>query len=295
MIADLEIEYEDSVNYSKTKTLKRSTDASNNFMENGPISINKKILENGIMFSVEAKNDVNIAISKHNPYRDDSWSIILGGWGGTKSVIRESRHGDDVFTDESTKEWNQNMFKSFELKLIGTELYVYHGQGKFLMAAYHFRPSDANYLYIATAWWSSGTWDITFIPDKCDACAANKFTNEPGCNYVADISNRILDGDRSYFIAGSFEECVTLCEEKSNCMAVGYKMSVYQCVLKSNVKSHECGPEISDHSGIKCSEDLKCKGSPSSIIIRHHTAGIEHLSSTNCTQSPMIIAFCYTF
>ena len=33
-------------------------------MENGPISINKKILENGIMFSVEAKNDVNIAISK---------------------------------------------------------------------------------------------------------------------------------------------------------------------------------------------------------------------------------------
>jgi hypothetical protein len=96
--------------------------------------------------------------------------------------------------------------------------------------------------------------------DKCDACAANKFTNEPGCNYVADISNRILDGDRSYFIAGSFEECVTLCEEKSNCMAVGYKMSVYQCFLKSNVKSHECGPEISDHSGIKCSEDLKCKG-----------------------------------
>ena len=70
---------------------------------------------------------------QHNPYRDDSWSIILGGWGGTKSVIRESRHGDDVFTDESTKEWNQNMFKSFELKLIGTELYVYHGQGKFLM------------------------------------------------------------------------------------------------------------------------------------------------------------------
>ena len=97
------------------------------------------------------------------------------------------------------------------------------------------------------------------VEKRCDSCASTKFTNEPNCNYPADIGDRILDGASPFFTAVSFEQCVTLCERKSNCMAVGYKDSVNRCFLKANVNSRECGSAISDHSGIRCSADQECK------------------------------------
>ena len=100
--------------------------------------------------------------------------------------------------------------------------------------------------------------------DRCDSCVSTKFTNEPNCNYPADIDDRILNDGSTFFPANSFEECVTLCEGKPNCMAVGYKDSVNRCFLKENVNSQECGSEISDHSGIRCFEDQECSSAGNS-------------------------------
>jgi hypothetical protein len=44
--------------------LKLKTDLSNNYMENGPILTDRKSIENGVRFSVDADNDVHISISK---------------------------------------------------------------------------------------------------------------------------------------------------------------------------------------------------------------------------------------
>ena len=51
-----------------------------------------------VWFKVEATNDIHISLSKTHPLSIHSWELVLGGWGGTQSVIRSSHQGTNHVT-----------------------------------------------------------------------------------------------------------------------------------------------------------------------------------------------------
>jgi len=58
------------------------------------IDINPIINTDRINFKLKAKNDVHILIEFENS--DDIYEIVLGGWNGTKSVVRNSIQGETI-------------------------------------------------------------------------------------------------------------------------------------------------------------------------------------------------------
>ena len=78
-----------------TKAFK--TENTYNYMVHGPILSNQRNIMEGVKFNVDATHekwpeggtDIHISLSKNNPIdADSSYEIVLGGWGGTQSVIR---------------------------------------------------------------------------------------------------------------------------------------------------------------------------------------------------------------
>ena len=57
-----------------------------------------------VWFSVQAAHDIHISLSATDPITTASWEIVLGGWGGTRSVIRRSHQGDNLVDILHTRE-----------------------------------------------------------------------------------------------------------------------------------------------------------------------------------------------
>ena len=51
-----------------------------------------------VWFSVVAERDIHISVSTTDTAETDSWELVLGGWGGIKSAIRQFR--DDAIIVE---------------------------------------------------------------------------------------------------------------------------------------------------------------------------------------------------
>jgi hypothetical protein len=58
-----------------------------------------------------------------------SWEIVLGGWAGTQSVIRESHQGKNLVTVKHTKNQFKNWIKLFEFKMTGKTIGLYDQKG----------------------------------------------------------------------------------------------------------------------------------------------------------------------
>ena len=67
-----------------------------------------------IFFSVEATNDIAITISQHDQALTSGWEIILGGWAGTKSVIRAYHHAPPlVEVSHTLEQFNEVCLNTF--------------------------------------------------------------------------------------------------------------------------------------------------------------------------------------
>ena len=73
------------------------------YMEQGPLITGRAEIERGVKFSVKAENDIHISLSGINPISENSWEIVLGGWGGLMSVIRSEHQGTHLAEVKHTK------------------------------------------------------------------------------------------------------------------------------------------------------------------------------------------------
>ncbi len=118
---------------------------------------------NSIIFSVKAGNDAHILLSEEAARRvhDDKYAeIVLGGWSGTKSIIRlgnQNAHNTvdtpNILDATSYREfwlsWDHNMVK------VGRGLHV--GQEVFMEKRY---PFNIKHMSVWNGFGSPGAWQI---------------------------------------------------------------------------------------------------------------------------------------
>ena len=51
-----------------------------------------------ISFECEISNDIHIGIAKTPRHKDPKFEIVIGGWRGTKSVIRDRNQGENLIS-----------------------------------------------------------------------------------------------------------------------------------------------------------------------------------------------------
>ena len=140
--------------------------------------------EKSITFSVKANNDAHIGFfnnqeSTGSPrnvqdrYTIDlgaQYEIVLCGWGGTQSVIREEAQGDNHATMDTTGYLDKDDYRQFwasaanGLVRLGAGNDV--GSHTFLTFQDPNDVLDVNWAAVATGWGSEGDW-IVCIPEKC--------------------------------------------------------------------------------------------------------------------------------
>jgi len=159
----------------------------------------------GVKFSVEATNDIHISLSENNQDRLDrnSWEIVLGGWHGTKSVIRSSHQGSNLVTVNHSKEQFLKWQCDFEMKSTGNIIGLYDSEGNAIIEYDHFDAKNFRYMYISTGWGATGTWRINAKLELKPCCSEILLTgafNLPTENY--HIQEGLVHHRQYYLNAG---------------------------------------------------------------------------------------------
>ena len=132
--------------------------------------------DKSITFSVRAHNDAHIGFfetqskghsaSKRGP----QYEIVLSGWGGTQSVIREAAQGENKASLDTTGYINDVDYRQFwasaanGLIRLGSGNVV--GKNTFLLWQDPDAVLDIQWAGVATGWGSDGDW-IVCIPERC--------------------------------------------------------------------------------------------------------------------------------
>eukprot|EP00941_MAST-03F_sp_MAST-3F-sp1_P001215 g1215.t1 len=120
-----------------------------------------------LIFKVQAKNDVHISLGDE----DEKYEIVIGGWGGNKSVIRLRPQGRAVVEDNNGSFLDENMKKDFWIEWDDTFLKVGRGltigSGEFMrIKRIGINIHDA---MISTGWGSEGIWEMCTAAVECKA------------------------------------------------------------------------------------------------------------------------------
>ena len=112
----------------------------------------------------DIQNDAHIALSKDKSHDSQKYEIVLGGWGGTMSVIRDRNQGSRLATYKHTK--------SQFLNWSGT-IKVYFGEGSIIVRSLitdseiirltnsGIHKENLRYMMVSTGWGASGSWVVS--------------------------------------------------------------------------------------------------------------------------------------
>jgi hypothetical protein len=162
--------------------------------------------EKAITFSVKANNDAHIGFfenddaanvgdagdfagTSHGP----QYEIVLSGWGGTQSVIREAAQGENHAVTDTTGYLNPNDFRQFWASAANGLLRI--GAGNIVGFNVFMQWQDPNDFLdvtkaaVATGWGNEGDW-VVCIPEQCsgwfDATVAT-LSAEPGSTSTGPV------------------------------------------------------------------------------------------------------------
>ena len=157
-------------------------------------------------FSVKANNDAHIGFfenddaanvgdagdfagTSHGP----QYEIVLSGWGGTQSVIREAAQGENHAVTDTTGYLNPNDFRQFWASAANGLLRI--GAGNIVGFNVFMQWQDPNDFLdvtkaaVATGWGNEGDW-VVCIPEQCsgwfDATVAT-LSAEPGSTSTGPV------------------------------------------------------------------------------------------------------------
>merc|ERR1712048_776725 len=175
-----------------------STTTAYDYDANGPILTSQRNIMERVKFNVAATNDIRVSLSKVEPIdAGDSWEIVLGGWGGLQSVIRNKHQGTHLaevkHTVKDFLKWQCN----FEMKMTRKTLGLYDPEGNAIIEYDGFDYKDYKFMYISTGWGSTGTWKINanydnFNYDKDPSEALDKLKGRLG-TFLDDNLSRHSD------------------------------------------------------------------------------------------------------
>ena len=120
--------------------------------------------QNYSWFEIDASqinNDAHIGISKFSGHTDPKWEIVLGGWSGTRSVLRDKNGGNELAVSQhGSSFWRQvRDLIVVKVKNGSIEVYAYNE-----LILEHKDPSikvdELKYFLVSTGWGASGTWTI---------------------------------------------------------------------------------------------------------------------------------------
>ena len=118
-----------------------------------------------IAFSIRAKNDAHVALSK---FEDDpsfeTYEIVIGGWNNQKSVIRKCSQCRPM-TSLDGAQLNGSEFRQFWVSWAEARLRLGRGSLPYkneLMSWFDPDPHLVNYMAVSTGWGSNGTWVFNF-------------------------------------------------------------------------------------------------------------------------------------
>lgn len=125
------------------------------------LDINIDLLQS-IVFHVRACNDAHVGLFKSLPSPNIRrfYEIVIGGWGNTKSVIRDRRQGKALVQHDGTL-LNCNVYRQFWISWQGQMLKVGQGKeiNKRIIMEYPMRLYfDVQYVAITTGYGSEGRW-----------------------------------------------------------------------------------------------------------------------------------------
>ena len=141
------------------------------------------LAEKAITFSVKAHNDAHIGFFETNDARNTGdagdfagathgpqYEIVLSGWGGTQSVIREQAQGENHAVTDTTGYLNENDFRQFWASAANGLIRL--GAGNIIGFNVVMQWQDPNaildvqYAAVATGWGNAGDW-VVCLPERC--------------------------------------------------------------------------------------------------------------------------------
>ncbi len=162
---------EDGTNKYSECEIKHTSDAYEYDFFSQPLDPDK-----AITFSVRAHNDAHIGFfedtsqggsaSGHGP----QYEVVLSGWGGTQSVIREAAQGENHAVTDTTGYLNENDFRQFWASAANGLIRL--GAGNIPGFNVFMQWQDPNEILdiqlaaVATGWGNEGDW-VVCLPEQC--------------------------------------------------------------------------------------------------------------------------------
>ena len=120
----------------------------------------------------DLSNDIHIGLSKFSGHADRKWEIIIGGWGGTQSVIR-LRDGSSVLQPvarQHSKTFYNSIRGNIRVSVNDGEFMIRaNGEDFFTHKDDSIKKSELKYLLLSGGWGGQGTYKVVGTPIKGDA------------------------------------------------------------------------------------------------------------------------------
>jgi hypothetical protein len=167
-----------------------------------------------VTFTLTAPNDAHIGFFSKGKSLDEVYEVVLGGWGGTQSVIRRSNQGDnevvaatpDIVSAEEPREFWADVRQG--VVRVGTTHEV-GDESSIVMQWKDPNPFEATYVGFMSGWGAEGHWKVCFDAGIADAPTETYI----GC--YEDSSERDVEVNMGRMEESTVEQCATLCESSA--------------------------------------------------------------------------------
>lgn len=115
---------------------------------------------NGVFtFKIRAPNDAHLALTTQPSESFPMYEVFIGGWGNTKSVIRQNGQKPDVVEVPTPQILNANEYRGFWIRWYDQTITVgREGEASAFMTRHDPHLFPIKYVGICTGWGASGTW-----------------------------------------------------------------------------------------------------------------------------------------
>lgn len=110
-------------------------------------------------FKIRAPNDAHLALTAQPAESFPMYEVFIGGWGNTKSVIRQNRQKPDVVEVPTPGILNANEYRGFWIRWYDQTITVgREGEAAAFMTFHDPHMFPIQYVGICTGWGASGSW-----------------------------------------------------------------------------------------------------------------------------------------
>ncbi|XP_005180313.2 uncharacterized protein LOC101888348 isoform X2 [Musca domestica] len=132
-------------------------------------------------FKIRAPNDAHLALTAQPAESFPMYEVFIGGWGNTKSVIRQNRQKPDVVEVPTPGILNANEYRGFWIRWYDQTITVgREGEAAAFMTFHDPHMFPIQYVGICTGWGASGSWTFE---EPAPTAPSMTMHNAPQMNY----------------------------------------------------------------------------------------------------------------